>query len=157
MCCLAGGWWGIIVILLNKRSPHMKKKIQMLFTLTASFFLRLTSASASTISTIPLPSTAPGFSPSSHRGKEYAANGNGQRASWQYWQASFSIQTTISSTPAPSPESHCRPAPRTRWAASQFHVAAPVKRPHSSPAPHRASAGMLTIINPRADDGCIGV
>lgn len=36
MCCLAGGWWGIIVILLNKRSPHMKKNSDA-FTLTASF------------------------------------------------------------------------------------------------------------------------
>ncbi len=32
MYCLAGGWWGTIGILLNKRSPHMKKKIQILYT-----------------------------------------------------------------------------------------------------------------------------
>lgn len=152
MCCLTGGWWGIIVILLNKRSPHMKKKFRSFYT-DGFFFLRLTSASASTISTIPLPSTAPGFSPSSHQEKSTPQTERPVCLSWQYWQASFSIQTTISSTPVPSPESHCRPAPRTRWAASQFHVAAPVKRPHSSPAPHTASARMLTTINPRADDG----
>lgn len=152
MCCLTGGWWGIIVILLNKRSPHMKKKFRSFYT-DGFFFLRLTSASASTISTIPLPSTAPGFSPSSHRERVRRKRERPVCLSWQYWQASFSIQTTISSTPVPSPESHCRPAPRTRWAASQFHVAAPVKRPHSSPAPHTASAVMLTTINPRADDG----
>lgn len=151
MCCLTGGWWGIIVILLNKRSPHMKKNSDPFYT-DGFFFLRLTSASASTISTIPLPSTAPDSRRAATR-KRVRRNGNGQCACWQYWQASFSIQTTISSTPVPSPESHCRPAPRTRWAASQFHVAAPVKRPHSSPAPHTASARMLTTINPRADDG----
>lgn len=152
MCCLAGAWWGIIVILLNKRSPHMKKNSDPFYT-NGFFFLRLTSASAITISTIPLPSTAPGFSPSSHQERVRRKRERPVCLSWQYWQASFSIQTTISSTPVPSPESHCRPAPRTRWAASQFHVAAPVKRPHSSPAPHRASARMLTTINPRADDG----
>lgn len=152
MYCLAGGWWGTIGILLNKRSPHMKKNSDP-FTLTASFFLRLTSASASTISTIPLPSTAPGFSPSSHQKRVRRKRERPVCLSWQYWQASFSIQTTISSTPALSPESHCRPAPRTRWVASQFHVAAPVKRPRSSPAPHTASARMLATINPRADGG----
>lgn len=151
MYCLAGGWWGTIGILLNKRSPHMKKKFRSFYT-DGFFFLRLTSASASTISTIPLPSTAP----DSHRAatrKRVRRKRNGQCACWQYWQASFSIQTTISSTPALSPESHCRPAPRTRWVASQFHVAAPVKRPRSSPAPHTASARMLATINPRADGG----
>lgn len=152
MCCLAGGWWGIIVILLNKRSPHMKKNSDAFYT-DSFFFLRLTSASASTISTIPLPSTAPDSHRAATRKRVRRKRERPACLSWQYWQASFSIQTTISSTPAPSPESHCRPAPRTRWAASQFHVAAPVKRPHSSPAPHRASARMLTTINPRADDG----
>lgn len=38
-------------------------------------------------------------------------------------------------------------------AEDQFHVAAPVKRPRSSPAPHTASARMLATINPRADGG----
>ena len=74
MYCLAGGWWGTIGILLIEISPH-EEKIQILFTLTASFFLRLTSASASTISTIPLPSTAPGFSPSSHQEKSTPQTG----------------------------------------------------------------------------------
>ncbi len=152
MYCLAGGWWGTIGILLNKRSPHMKKKFRSFYT-DGFFFLRLTSASASTISTIPLPSTAPGFSPSSHQERVRRKRERPVCLSWQYWQASFSIQTTISSTPALSPESHCRPAPRTRWVASQFHVAAPVKRPRSSPAPHTASARMLATINPRADGG----
>lgn len=152
MYCLAGGWWGTIGILLNKRSPHMKKNSDPFYT-DGFFFLRLTSASASTISTIPLPSTAPGFSPSSHQERVRRKRERPVCLSWQYWQASFSIQTTISSTPALSPESHCRPAPRTRWVASQFHVAAPVKRPRSSPAPHTASARMLATINPRADGG----
>lgn len=152
MYCLAGRWWGTIGILLNKRSPHMKKKFRSFYT-DGFFFLRLTSASASTISTIPLPSTAPGFSPSSHQERVRRKRERPVCLSWQYWQASFSIQTTISSRPALSPESHCRPAPRTRWVASQFHVAAPVKRPRSSPAPHTASARMLATINPRADGG----
>lgn len=152
MYCLAGGWWGTIGILLNKRSPHMKKNSDP-FTLTASFFLRLTSASASTISTIPLPSTAPDSHRAATRKRVRRKRERPVCLSWQYWQASFSIQTTISSTPALSPESHCRPAPRTRWVASQFHVAAPVKRPRSSPAPHTASARMLATINPRADGG----
>lgn len=152
MYCLAGGWWGTIGILLNKRSPHMKKNSDPFYT-DGFFFLRLTSASASTISTIPLPSTAPDSHRAATRKRVRRKRERPVCLSWQYWQASFSIQTTISSTPALSPESHCRPAPRTRWVASQFHVAAPVKRPRSSPAPHTASARMLATINPRADGG----
>ena len=154
MCCLTGGWWGIIVILLNKRSPHMKKKKNSdPFTLTASFFLTAHQRQCQHNQHNTATFNGPGFSPSSHREKSTPQTGTASVLKLAILAGKFSIQTTISSTPAPSPESHCRPAPRTRWAASQFHVAAPVKRPHSSPAPHTASAGMLTTINPRADDG----
>lgn len=152
MYCLAGRWWGTIGILLNKRSPHMKKKFRSFYT-DGFFFLTAHQRQCQYNQHNTATFNCPGFSPSSHQEKSTPQTERPVCLSWQYWQASFSIQTTISSRPALSPESHCRPAPRTRWVASQFHVAAPVKRPRSSPAPHTASARMLATINPRADGG----
>ena len=61
---------GTIGILLNKTFPHMKKKIQILFTRTVLF----SDGSPAHNDTIPLPSTAPGFSLSTPGAKK---TGNG--------------------------------------------------------------------------------
>ncbi len=80
--------WGIIVILLNKRSPHMKKKFSAFYT-DSFFFLTAHQRQCQHISTIPLPSTAPGFSPSSHQERVRRKRERPACLSWQYWQASF--------------------------------------------------------------------
>ncbi len=75
MCCLAGAWWGIIVILLEAIAPH-EEKFRSFFTCNGFFYG----------SPVPAPQYPAQYryldgSPTQQPpGKEYAANGNGQCA-----------------------------------------------------------------------------